>query len=113
MVTHHADQPAWRPIAATLAATLAAPPSAERCSRTVTTGTGASGESRSVSPIRYRSRMRSPTTTMRRPRILVSRLFQPRAGQSSTGVSRTPAAADAERSLDPPHEIGCGFGQRG
>ena len=38
------------PIEATLAATFAAPPSLACRSRTVTTGTGASGESRSVSP---------------------------------------------------------------
>ena len=38
------------PIEATFAATLAAPPSFALRSRTVTTGTGASGESRSVSP---------------------------------------------------------------
>ena len=39
-------------MAATLAATFAAPPSAIRVSRTWTTGTGASGERRSVSPRR-------------------------------------------------------------
>jgi len=48
--THASSQ--WAPSATTFCATLAAPPSAVRRSRTRTTGTGASGEIRSTSPRR-------------------------------------------------------------
>ena len=52
IVAHSTTSRQRAPRAATLAATLAAPPSAAWRSRTVTTGTGASGLSRSVSPTR-------------------------------------------------------------
>src|ERR1700736_1938539 len=56
------------PRAATLAATLPAPPRHSLCSTKSTTGTAASGERREAVPQRYRSSMRSPSTPMRLPR---------------------------------------------
>src|ERR1051326_9306664 len=53
------------PTAPTFAAVLAAPPSTRRVELTGRTGTGASGEIRLHSPIRYSSRMASPRTSTR------------------------------------------------
>ena len=99
------------PMAATLAATLAAPPRADRCSRTVTTGTGASGESRSVSPIRYRSSIRSPMTTMRLVRHPLDELQDAVAGHRGRGESWGARRIPLVRGMSRPEKRVCGLGK--
>ena len=83
-------RPARAPSATRHFATFAAPPSMNSSRSTASTGTGASGEMRSTSPMMYASSVASPTTTTRRPTIAPSS-----SRMRATGGSRNSANAGA------------------
>ena len=94
------------PSATTLRTTLPAPPSARDSRRTCTTGTGASGLTRSTSPQRYSSSITSPTTSRRSRSKPRDELLEARAASRRARIAAISASARARPARGSPRRRG-------